>query len=104
VVQTNIHSLSLYPLCTALLAKLSPCLLSILEAFHAFNHEINVQRKDTVSAISNLKQLASGSSDGIDFDVEEFKKLNPKEQAKMLDPAKWAQIKPEGTSTKMMFH
>ena len=79
VVQTNIHSLSLYPLSTALLAKLNPCLLTILEAFHTFNHEVNVQRKDTVSEISNLKQLTSGSTDGLDFDVEEFKKLDPKE-------------------------
>jgi hypothetical protein len=78
VVQTNIHSLSLYPLSTALLAKLNPCLLTILEAFHTFNHEVNVQRKDTVSAISQIKEIEVGGNygKGGEYDPEEFKKLS----------------------------
>jgi cytochrome c biogenesis protein CcdA len=52
VLQTSIHALSLYPLNTELLAKISPCLLAVLDAFHSFNHEVNVKRKDIVSMMT----------------------------------------------------
>jgi hypothetical protein len=77
VIQTQIHCFSLYPLDTTLLTTINPHILKILDTFHAYNHEVNVKRKDTVSSISNLKEIADGDSNGVEFDVEEFKKMSP---------------------------
>jgi len=70
--------MSLYAMNTNLLATLNPHILKVLDAFHSFNHQVNVKRKDTVSAISTVKEVEVGGSFGAGgkHDPDEFEKFS----------------------------
>jgi hypothetical protein len=73
-------------------------ILKILDSFNTFNHEINIKRKDTVSAISTLKEVSVGGSYGpaAKHDPEELKRLSKYEQFLKIPQNEWESFEIEG--------
>ena len=53
-----------------------------MDSFNKFNRDIHSKRRDIVMSVAQVKEISTElKSEGVNFDVEEFKKMDSVKQA-----------------------
>ncbi len=72
----------MFSLKTSLLPQIGSSIVKVMDSFNKFNRDIHSKRRDIVMSVAQVKEISTElKSEGVNFDVEEFKKMDSVKQA-----------------------